>query len=63
MLKTYKNFSDIAWALEELELTEKTVGISHCILDREEIIDDIHRFKDSHPPYFTLLIVKPGGKK
>ncbi len=62
MLKTYKNFGDITQTLEDLELTEKTVGISRCGLDGEEIIDDIRQFKDSHPPYFTLLIVKPGGK-
>ena len=62
MLKTYKNFGDITQSLEELELTEKTVGVSRCGLEGEEIIDDIRRFKDSHPPYFTLLLVKPGGK-
>ncbi len=62
MLKTYKNFEDITQSLEELGLLDKTVGISRCGLEGEEIIDDIRRFKDSHPPYFTLLIVKPDEK-
>jgi len=63
MLKTYKNFSDITRSLEELNLVDKTVGVSRCGLEGEEVIEDIRRYKDTHPPYFTLLIIKPGGEK
>lgn len=63
MLKTYKNFDNILKTLEELNLVGHTIGISRCGLDGEEIITDIRRFKGHHPPYFTLLIVKPGREK
>ncbi len=58
MLKTYKNFGDIAKTLEGLGLRDRTVGISRCGLEGEAIIEDIGRFENTHPPYFTLLIVK-----
>ena len=61
MLKTYKNFSNILATLEDLNLADKTIGISRCGFEGEEIITDIRRFKDRHPPYFTLLLIKPGG--
>ncbi len=60
MLKAYKNFENILATLEELNLVDHTIGISRCGLDGEEIITDIRRFKDHHPPYFTLLIIKSG---
>jgi len=63
MLKTYKNFQDIYQSLEELGLRDKTVGVSRCGLEGEEVIDDIGQFKDTHPPYFTLLIIKPGREE
>jgi len=63
MLKTYKNFPDILQTLDALDLTGKTVGVSRCGLEGEEVIDDIGRFREEHPPYFTLLIVKPGRDK
>ncbi len=58
MLKTYKNFSHILSTLEELNLLDQAVGVSRCGLEGEEVITDLHRFKNAHPPYFTLLIVK-----
>ncbi len=61
MLKTYKNFDHILATLEELDLVDKTIGISRCGLEGEAIIRDIRRFKDRHPPYFTLLLIKPKG--
>jgi len=61
MLKTYKNFNHILSTLEELNLVDKTIGISRCGLEGEEIIRDIRRFKDLHPPYFTLLLINPKG--
>jgi len=62
MLKTYKNFDNILKTLEELNLVRHTIGISRCGLDGEEIITDIRRFKNHHPPYFTLLLIKPKGQ-
>ncbi len=59
VLKTYKNFSKILKTLEDLELADKTVGISCCGLEGEKIITDIRKYKDYHPSYFTLLIIKP----
>lgn len=62
MLKAYKNFENILATLEELNLVDRTIGISRCGLEGEEIIMDIRRYKDSHPPYFTLLFIKPNRK-
>ena len=61
MLKTYKNFDHILKTLKELNLAEHTIGISRCGLEGEEIIHDVSRFNGRHPPYFTLLIIKPKG--
>jgi len=63
MLKTYKNFDHILATLEELNLVDHTIGISQCGLAGEEIITDIRRYKDHHPPYFTLLLIKSEGKR
>jgi len=61
MLKTYKQFDHILKTLEELNLVEHTIGISRCGFEGEEIIHDVSRFNGKHPPYFTLLIIKPEG--
>jgi len=57
-LKTYKNAGDIVRTLEEQGRAASSVGVSRCGLDGEEIIEDICRFKETSPGYWTLIISK-----
>lgn len=57
-LKTYKNAGDIARTLEDQGRIAGSVGVSRCGLEGEEIIDNICRFKETSPGYWTLIISK-----
>ncbi|MCD6307293.1 MAG: precorrin-2 C(20)-methyltransferase [Deltaproteobacteria bacterium] len=58
MLKVYKRFDEIMDTLNRLELGEKSVLISRCGLEDEEVSQVSQYAKKSHPPYLSLLIIK-----
>jgi precorrin-2/cobalt-factor-2 C20-methyltransferase len=45
-------------ALQELDLSEKSVLISRCGLDGEEISFDLQQRSDTHPSYLSLLLIR-----
>jgi precorrin-2/cobalt-factor-2 C20-methyltransferase len=61
MLKTYRNFSDIYAALEELDLLDKAVYVGRCGLEGEAVVEDLRSLKGEHPPYLSLIIIKKKG--
>ena len=61
MLKTYRNFSDIYAALEELDLLDKAVYVGRCGLEGETVVEDLRSLKGEHPPYLSLIIIKKKG--
>ena len=58
VLKTYRHFQDIYSAIEEMNLTETTIGIRCCGQPDERVITDIKEMIDEKPNYFTLLITR-----
>ena len=58
LLKAYRNIQEICSAIEEMNLLNKTTGVTHCGLDGEEVITDIRKMINKKPNYFTLLIIK-----
>lgn len=60
-LKAYKNAGDIAKALDEADMADKSVGIVKCGLEGEQIISDINVFQKKKPDYWTLIISKKSG--
>lgn len=57
-LKAYRNVADISAALQEADMLETSVGISHCCLPEEEIIPDIREFAHRKPGYWTLIMAR-----
>ena len=60
-LKAYKNAGDIAAALDEAGMADKSVGIVKCGLDGEQIVRDINIFQKKKPDYWTLIISRKSG--
>ncbi|MGD9823577.1 precorrin-2 C(20)-methyltransferase [Desulfobacter sp.] len=60
-LKAYKNAADIAKALDEAGLADKSVGIVKCGLEGEQIISNMNVFQEKKPDYWTLIISKKSG--
>lgn len=60
-LKAYKNAGDIANALDEAGMADKSVGIVRCGLEGEQIVTDIRVFQEKKPDYWTLIISKKSG--
>ena len=58
MLKVYRNYKEIFDTLQDLDLTDRSVLISKCGLEGEEVFQDIKERPDSVPPYLSLLIIK-----
>ena len=58
MLKVYRNYKEIMDTLDQLDLIDKSVLISRCGLDGEEVIKDIQSRSDTAPPYLSLLLIK-----
>ena len=61
-LKAYKNAGDIAKALDEAGMADKSVGIVKCGLEGEQIIRDVNVFQEKNPDYWTLIISKKSGQ-
>lgn len=60
-LKAYKNADDIAKALDEAGMADKSVGIVRCGLEGEQIISNLNEFQKKKPDYWTLIISKKSG--
>lgn len=60
-LKAYKNTGDIAKALDEAGMRDKSVGIVKCGLEGEQLIRNINVFQEKKPDYWTLIISKKSG--
>ncbi|WP_035235609.1 precorrin-2 C(20)-methyltransferase [Desulfobacter vibrioformis] len=60
-LKAYKNAADIAKALDEAGMADKSVGIVKCGLEGEQIIRNMNVFQEKKPDYWTLIISKKSG--
>ncbi len=60
-LKAYKNAGDIAKALDEAGMADKSVGIVKCGLEGEQIIGNVNVFQEKKPDYWTLIISKKSG--
>lgn len=58
MLKVYRNYKEITDTLDQLNLTDRSVLISRCGLDGEEICKGIKERPDTVPPYLSLLLIK-----
>ena len=58
MLKVYRNYKEIFDTLDELDLTDRSVLVSKCGLEGEEVFQDIKERPDNLPPYLSLLLIK-----
>ena len=56
MLKVYRNYKEIFETLRDL--TDRSVLISKCGLEGEEVFQDIKKRPDNLPPYLSLLLIK-----
>lgn len=62
MLKTYRNFTEIYQALEELELLDRAVCISRCGLDGETVVENLRDLKEESLSYLSMIIIKKKGR-
>jgi len=58
MLKVYRNYKEIVYALDELGLASNSILISRCGLDGEEVLQDLGEGSDKDPPYLSLLLIR-----
>nr|NJM02258.1 precorrin-2 C(20)-methyltransferase [Desulfobacula sp.] len=56
IVKAYKNIKDINQALKDTGLYKKSVAVSKCGRDKEEIIHDIGDLENREPDYWTLIL-------
>lgn len=62
MLKVYRNYGEILEALNELDLTDRSVLVSRCGLEGEEIVWDLKDRGDASPHYMSHLIIRKRRK-
>ena len=58
MLKVYRNHRGIIDTLNQLDLTDRSIFISRCGLDGEEVIRDLKEFPDTALSYLSLLLIR-----
>ncbi len=56
IVKAYKNIKDINKALKETGLNNRSVAVSKCGREKEEIIPDIDALEKRDPDYWTLIL-------
>jgi len=56
IVKAYKNIKDINQALKDTDLYKRSVAVTNCGRDNEEIINDIDELENSAPDYWTLIL-------
>lgn len=57
-MKINRNMETLVSALEEMNLMQKSVFISKCTMDGEEIVVDLKQLKQRQIDYFSILIVR-----
>ncbi|MGB5157186.1 precorrin-2 C(20)-methyltransferase [Desulfobacterium sp. N47] len=58
ILKVYRNYKEIINNLKQLDMISKSMLISRCGLKDEVVLEDIGKYQDEIPSYFSLLLVK-----
>ena len=56
IVKAYKNIQDINQALKDTGLYKRSVAVTKCGRDNEEIISDIGELENRAPDYWTLIL-------
>ncbi|MBU1341023.1 MAG: precorrin-2 C(20)-methyltransferase [Proteobacteria bacterium] len=56
IVKAYKNIQDINKALKETGLAKKSVAVSKCGRENEQIIENINELENRAPDYWTLIL-------
>lgn len=56
IVKAYKNIKDINQALKDTGLYTRSVAVTKCGRDNEEIINDIDELERRTPDYWTLIL-------
>lgn len=56
IVKAYKNIADINQALKETGLDKKSVAVSKCGREQEEVFLDIEKLEQRKPDYWTLIL-------
>ncbi len=56
IVKAYKNIKDINRALKDTGLYARSVAVTKCGRDNEEIINDIDELEKRAPDYWTLIL-------
>ncbi len=56
IVKAYKNIKDINQALKDGGLYKRSVAVSKCGRENEEIIHDISELENREPDYWTLIL-------
>ena len=56
IVKAYKNIKDINKALTETGLSKRSVAVSKCGRQNEEIIRDLDKLEKRDPDYWTLIL-------
>ena len=62
VMKVYRNYKEIMDTLNDLNLTSRSILISHCGLEEEEIIRNIEDRPDEVPPYLSLLLIRKNDR-
>ncbi|MBU4037948.1 MAG: hypothetical protein KKA35_16130, partial [Proteobacteria bacterium] len=58
ILKVYRNYKEIINNLKKHDMISKSMLISRCGLKDEVVLEDIGKYQDEIPSYFSLLLVK-----
>ncbi|OGR14629.1 MAG: precorrin-2 C(20)-methyltransferase [Desulfobacterales bacterium RIFOXYA12_FULL_46_15] len=56
IVKAYKNIRDVNQALKDTGLYKRSVAVSKCGRDNEEIINDVGELENRAPDYWTLIL-------
>lgn len=57
-MKAYRNIADIAAALDELGLLDKSVAVKNCGMPDQQVIPDLKTLQSCPPNYWTLVLTK-----
>jgi precorrin-2/cobalt-factor-2 C20-methyltransferase len=58
VMKVYRNYKEIMDTLNDLDLTPRSILVSRCGLEEEEITWNLEDRPDRVPPYLSLLLIK-----
>jgi precorrin-2/cobalt-factor-2 C20-methyltransferase len=63
MLKVYRSYSKIRKTLDDLDLSDNSILISRCGLDRERITPNLKDSFPEKPSYFSTIFIRTNRKK